>query len=129
MEEKQKTKNKKNRYKRIKDGFMVGAGGGLVAGMIFISSANTALAEVVNIPNYTKSAATTGMHIMHRWNSKPKISALVSTLGLDQETVNAELKSGKTIKQILIENGLDTSVLDKALNGRSRHKSWKKYQI
>ncbi len=124
------SKNKqKNRYHRIKDGFIASAGGGLVAGLIFIGSANTALAETVSIPSYTKVSTTTGMHIMRRWNSKKRISSLANTLGLDQAVINDELKSGKNLKQILLEHGVATSSLDKAFNGASRHKSWKKYQI
>lgn len=120
--------NKKNRYKRIKDKFIASAGGGLVAGMIFMGTANSALAETVSFSNYPKSSVT-GMHVMRRWNSKPRINTLINTLGLDESFVKDELKSGKSIKQILVENGISTDSLDKAFNGKSRHKSWKKYQI
>ncbi len=121
--------SKKNRYKRIKDKFIASAGGGLVAGMIFIGTANTVLAETVrSSPNYPKNSVT-GMHIMRKWNSKPRISALASNLGLDQGLVNEELKAGKSLKQILSENGLDAVSLDKAFNSGSRHKSWKKYPL
>jgi hypothetical protein len=119
----------KNRYKRIKDRFIASAGGGLVAGMIFIGSANTVLAETINTPSYSRVSTTTGMHVMRRWNSRQRINTLVNTLGLDQATIDEEIKSGKTIKQILVENGVDTSSLDKAFNGKSRHKTWKKYRI
>lgn len=123
-------KNKsKNRYYRIKEKFIVGASGGLVAGMIFIGSANTVLAETITRPGYSKVATTTGMHVMRRWNTRQKINSLVNTLGLDPNLVQEELNSGKSVKQILIDNGVDTSGLDKALNGHSRHKSWKKHQI
>lgn len=121
--------NKKNRYKRIKDRFIASAGGGLVAGMIFIGSANTVLAETVNIQSYSRMATTTGMHVMRRWNSRQRINTLVNTLGLDQSVIDEELKSGKNIKQILAENGVATSSLDNAFNAKSRHKSWRKYQI
>jgi len=126
-------KSKKyNRYKRIKESFIVGASGGLVAGMIFMGSANTALAEGAETrTSYYQSlgANSTGMHLMRKWNSRTKIEALASNLGLDQRLVSQELKSGKNLKQILLESGLDTTELDKAFNGKSRHKSWKKHTI
>ncbi len=124
-------KNKKNRYKRIKESFIVGASSGLMAGMIFIGSANTVLAEGVdlNTPGYSEGVSSTGMHVMHKWNSKARINALTNNLGLDPAYVNEELKSGKNIKQILQESGVDTTQLDKAFNGKSRHKSWKKHNI
>ncbi len=123
-------KNKKiNRYKQIKDRVIAGAGGGLVAGMIFMGSANTVLADTISYRNQPKQSASTGMHVMRRWNSRSKIDGLVNMLGLDQNIVQDELKSGKSIKQILLDNGLDTGSLDQALNGKSRHKSWKKYTI
>lgn len=123
-------KNKKTRYKRIKERFIVGASSGIMAGMIFIGSANTVLAEGVdfNTPAYTQSVSK-GMHMMRKWNSKAKISALTNNLGLDKSYIDEELKSGKNIKQILSENGVDTTQLDKAFNGKSRHKSWKKHSI
>lgn len=121
-------KNKKlNKYKNIKNRFIAGAGGGLMAGMLFIGSANPLYAETVSYSRYPKQATTTGMHMMRRWNSKSKTLGLVNTLGLDPELVQSELKSGKPLKQILLDNGLDTSALDQALNSKSRHKSWKKY--
>ena len=44
-----KMKNKKNRYKRIKESFIVGASSGLMAGMIFIGSANTVFAKTADL--------------------------------------------------------------------------------
>lgn len=124
-------KNKKNRYKRIKESFIVGASSGLIAGIIFIGSANTALAESLDFrtSSYSQNISYKGMHIMRKWNSRSRISALANNLGLDQTYISEELKSGKNIKQILSENGVDTSQLNKAFNSRSRHKSWKKHNI
>ncbi len=125
-------KNKRyNRYKRIKDRFIVGASGGLVAGMIFMGSANTLLAEGVDsaTSKYQSIPSSTGMHLMRKWNSRSKIGALANNLGFDSSFVKEELKSGKNLKQILQESGLDTTQLDKAFNGKSRHKSWKKHSI
>ena len=120
----------KNRklYKRIKEGVIVGAGSGLVAGMIFMGSANAVIAEGVESQG-TAYTENTGMHVMHRWNSQGKISALASNLGLDQSYIKQELKSGKTLKAILQENNLTPVELDKAFNGKSRHKSWRKHSI
>ncbi|MFZ2523182.1 MAG: hypothetical protein WAW92_02235 [Minisyncoccia bacterium] len=120
--------SKKNRYKRIKDKFIASAGGGLVAGMIFIGTANSALADTIRAPGYQKSSVT-GMHVMRRWNSRPKINALASNLGIDQTIMEEELKSGKNLKQILTENGLNADSLDRAFNSKSRHKSWKNHQL
>ncbi len=119
----------KNRYKKIKDRFIASAGGGLVAGVLFMGTANIAFAESVNVPSYTRVASTTGMHIMRRWNSRSRINSLAINLGLDPEVINNELKSGKSLKQILNDYGVDTSSLDKAFNAESRHKTWKKYTI
>lgn len=124
------SKNKpKKGFRRIKDKFIASAGGGLVAGMIFIGTANTVLAETIKIPSYTRVSTTTGMHAMRRWNSRSRINSLVSTLGLDPSKVNEELNSGKNIKQILNEYGVATSDLDQAFESESRHKTWKKYKI
>ncbi len=100
-----------------------------MAGMIFIGSANTVLAEGadLNIPSYSESVPS-GMHVMHKWNSKSRISALASNLGLDQSYIDEELKSGKTVKQILQESGVDTTKLNKAFNKKG-NKSWKKNSL
>lgn len=124
------SKNKeKNRYRRIKARFIASAGGGLVAGMIFMGSANTVLAETFNVPSYTKVSTTKGMHAMRRWNSRSRINSLANTLGLDPSEINQELNSGKSLKQILADHGVATSSLDKAFTSESRHKTWKKYKI
>lgn len=116
----------KNRYKKIKDRFIASAGGGLVAGVLFIGGANVALADTVNVPSYTKVSTTNGMHMMRRWNSRSKINSLATALGLDPEIINDGLNSGKNLKQILYEYGVDTVSLDKAFSAASRHKTWKK---
>ncbi len=121
-------KNKKTRYRRIKERFIVGASGGLMAGMIFIGSANTVLAEGADLKSSYSQSATSGMHVMHKWNSKSRVNALASNLGLEQSYIDEELKSGKTVKQILQENGVDTTKLNKAF-GKNKNKSWRKNHI
>lgn len=122
-------RNKKTRYRRIKERFLVGASGGLMAGMIFIGSASTVLAEGTDLraSSYSQSI-TSDMHVMHKWKSKSRINALASNLGLDQDYIDQELKSGKTLKQILQENGVDTAKLNKAFNKKG-NKSWKKNSL
>ena len=119
-----------NKYKRMKKAVMAGASSGIVAGLLLMGSTSPVTAEAADysVPAYTQSATTTGMHMMHRWNSPTKINALATSLGLDQTEVTAELKSGKNLKQILQENGIVPEQLGKAFS-RSAHrigsKNWK----
>lgn len=98
---------KDKRYKRMKKAIIAGASSGILAGMILMGS-NTAMAETSDlaIPAYTQSTSGRGMHLTHRWNSSGKAVSLASGFGLDKDMVKSELKSGKTMKQILQENGI-----------------------
>ncbi len=123
---------KEKRYKRIKDSIMVGAGTGIVAGMILMGTGSAALAEGVEtgVPAYSQNASNTGMHIMHRWNSPTKVSSLASSLGLDREAVREGIKSGKTLKQVLQDNGIVPSQIQKAFGEERGHKKgWRKNVI
>ncbi len=104
----------------MKKAIIAGASSGIVAGLILMGSGNAALAETsdLSIPAYTQSTSATGMHLTHRWNSVGKAGAIASGFGLDKETVKSELKSGKTMKQILQENGIVLS--GKAKRGSRR---------
>ena len=104
-------KNKK--YAKIKEKFLFGATSSIIAGVLFVG-ANTAFADVLEHVRPTKIERTSPMHLMRRWNSVPKINALATQLGLDVGQVREELKSGKTLKQILQENGVDIKELHKA---------------
>jgi hypothetical protein len=119
----------KKYYKRMKRTLMAGAGTGIMAGMIFVSS-NTALADTETqiVPPYSQNTSHTGMHMMRRWNSPAKVNALASSLGLDKEEVALELKSGKNLKQILQDNGIVPGQIQKALTTKrgSSNKNWKK---
>ena len=123
-------KNIRNKYRRVKRTLIAGAGTGIMAGMLLMGVSNTALAETLDYsaPAYTQNATTTGMHMMRRWNSAKKVSGLAKHLGLDPATVTAELKSGKTVKQILQENGIVPGQLGKAFGSKMVHKGkiWKK---
>ena len=118
----------RNRYKKLKDGILIGASSSLVAGMLIMGYTTPALAETGSV-GQSSEWSVTGMHVMRKWNSRPKINALVNTLGLDHEYVMEELKSGKNLKQILQDNGINPQSLDKAFNGKQRHKSWKKHNM
>lgn len=94
---------------------MAGASSGIVAGMFLVGS-NVAFADTTNYsaPAYTQNTSANGMHMMRRWNSKGKINTLATQLGLDPNEIRNELKSGKTLKQILQENGIVPGQLQKA---------------
>lgn len=99
---------KDKRYKRVGKAIIAGASSGIVAGMILMGTSNTVLAETSDfaLPTYTQNTSYTGMHFMHRWNSPGKAGSLAGGFGLDKKIVKQELKSGKTMKQILQENGI-----------------------
>ena len=109
---------KYKKFKKMKEKLWAGASGGLLAGMMLVS-ANTAFAQVpLNhrmTEQYTQdiriSGKTSAMHTMRRWNSVSRINSLASQLGITSDEIKAEIKSGKTIKQILLEKGFDTSQL------------------
>lgn len=120
---------KKDKYNRMRKTILASAGTSIVAGMLLIGGANTALAEgaEVIIPAYTQNSIATGMHMMHRWNSPRKINSLAVHLGLDPAKVREELKSGKTLKQILQENGIVLGQIQKAFeNNHKMMRGWKK---
>jgi hypothetical protein len=118
---------KDKRYKRMKKAILAGASSGIVAGMILMGSGNTAYAETseLSVPAYTQNAEPTGMHMMHKWNSVGKAGAIAGGFGLDKDMVKAELKSGKTMKQILQENGIVLNALDKNMRHINK-KGWRK---
>jgi len=101
--------------KKIKNKFMAGARGGILTSMMLVGAAS-ASASAQTVADYASpvqtSRNTSGMHMMHRYNSKTKVSALVRGLGLSKETVRGELATGKTIKQILQEHGITMDQLD-----------------
>ena len=123
-------RNIRNKYKRMKKVLIASAGTSIMAGMLLMGVGHTALAETLDYsaPAYTQNSTTTGMHMMRRWNSGRKVSGLAKHLGLDSSLVTAELKSGKTVKQILQEHGIVPGQLGKAFESRTQHKgkNWKK---
>lgn len=108
---------KDNRYKNVKKALMASASGGIMAGMLIVGAGSTVYAETssdVQSLSYSQNSSATGMHLMHRWNSPAKINSLALDLGLDPNQVKEELKSGKTLKQILQENGIVPVQIQKA---------------
>ena len=110
---------KDKRYKRVKKAIIAGASSGIMAGMILMGTSNVAFAETadLNVPGYTQSTSDTGMHMMRRWSSPKKMNTLAGTLGLTREEIRQELNSGKTMKQIMQEHGIDTTQLQKNSRG------------
>lgn len=122
----------KKYYKAIKNTIITSAGTGIMAGMLLVGG-NTAYAEAHDMPvqAYSQNAAGTGMHIMHKWNSVTKINSLAGSLGLDKAKVAEEVKNGKTLKQILQDNGIVPSQIQKAFVNKKQHekKGWKKNAV
>ncbi len=122
---------KDKRYKRFKKVLFAGASSSIVAGMLLVGSstvfAETSDVSESSVPSYTQSTNSSGMHLMRRWNSKSKAANLANSLGLDPEVVKKELKSGKTMKQILQDNGIVPDHLQKAFDGKKKvgNKNWK----
>ena len=99
--------------KKIKNRLIAGAKGGIITSMILMG-AGSAFAQTN--PDYVPPAQTTrsmgGMHTMHRFNSTRRVVSLAKSLGIPEATVRQELKSGKTVKQILQEHGITMNELD-----------------
>ncbi len=93
---------------------IAGAGTGLMAGMLLMGTANTAFAETDYQAPYSQQTNATGMHIMHRWNSGTKAASLATSLGLDPVQVKQEMASGKSLKQILADNGIVPGQIQRA---------------
>ncbi|KND47679.1 MAG: hypothetical protein AB201_01955 [Parcubacteria bacterium C7867-006] len=110
---------KDKRYKRMTKAIIAGASSGIVAGMILMGTSNVALAETadLSLPGYYQNAGDTGMHMMRKWNTPKGVNALAGGLGLTREEIRQELKSGKTMKQIMQEHGIDTTNLHKGFRG------------
>ncbi len=108
---------KQKRYTRMKKRILMGASGAVIAGMMFMGTstawADTATADAP-LHSQTPSTGAKGMHLMRRWNSSGRAGNLAASLGLDENEVKAELKSGKPLKQILQEHGIVPDQLQKA---------------
>ena len=121
---------KEKRYKRMRKAIIASAGTSIVTGMLFFGAGNTALAESsdLSVAPYSQNTTAKGMHMMHRWNSVGRAGSLAVHLGLDPEKVKTELKDGKTLKQILQENGIVPGQLQKAFEGKKSYskRMWKK---
>lgn len=117
------------KYKKFGKRILVGASSSIVAGLLIVG-ANPAFADTTAdyVPaTFEQSTGDphTGMHMMRSWNSDAKVGKLALQLGLDPEEVKQEIKSGKTVKQILQDNGIVPGQLQKAFSSNKKH-SWKK---
>lgn len=112
--------------KKMKRKILVGASGGLLAGVL-LAGAGTAYADTADYSlSATATAAPSGMHLTRRWNSDAKVGGLASSLGLDKREIQQELKEGKSLKQILQEHGIVLDQLNKAFtygNGSKKKKT------
>jgi hypothetical protein len=118
--------NKKLR--KIGKKLLVGASSSIVAGLLIAGTASNVFADTTDYsPNttYEQSTGQTGMHMMHRWNSHTKAGGLAVQLGLDKEKIKQEIKSGKTMKQILQEHGIVPGQLQKAFQSENKPQ-WKR---
>jgi hypothetical protein len=98
------------------------ASSSILAGMMILGG-STVYADTIDSPvtAYTQNSSPNGMHMMRRWNSNVKIEALASNLGLNSDEIKQELKSGKTLKQILLENGIVPNELHQAFSLNKRN--------
>ena len=113
-------KNKKyRRIKKIGEKIWLGASTSIVTGMLLVGS-NTVYADTSDYSpgNYTENPAKTGMHMMHSWNSTAKAGLLAVQLGLDKNKIKQEIKSGKTVKQVLQEHGIVPGQIQQALKSK-----------
>lgn len=123
-------KNKKEQKKfgkGIGKRILVGASSSIVAGLMIVG-ANPAFADTTAdyVPaSFEQSTGGLGMHMMRSWNSDAKAGKLALQLGLDPEEVKQEIKSGKTLKQILQDNGIVPGQLQKAFSSNRKH-NWKR---
>ncbi len=103
----------KKRYKKIKKALISGASSAIAAGVIFMGSGSVALAESRGIA-FRDNLSPTGMQMMHEWNS----SSIADALGLNKDEIKKQLRSGKTMKQILQEHDIVPSDVQGGLQGR-----------
>ncbi len=107
--------NNKIKYKNVKNAIVASASGSIMAGMLLIGSGNV-YAKSLDAPSLTGKTEISGMHLMHRWNSATKVGPLANHLGLDPVMIKQEMKEGKTLKQILKENGVVPGEIGRAFN-------------
>ncbi len=106
--------------------FLVGASSSIVAGMLLVGTTGHVFADTNDQTPapYEQTAGGSGMHMMHRWNSHTKAGNLAVQLGLDPQEVKAEIKSGKSVKQILQDHGIVPGQIQAALK-TAKHRNKK----
>jgi transcriptional antiterminator len=108
------SRKKNKKFKKMREKLWAGASGSILAGMMIVG-ANTAYADMYVPKQYEQTySKTSGMHTIRRWNSTTKVNSLASQLGLNRNQVRRELKSGKTIKQILQDYDISLNDVQKA---------------
>ncbi len=111
----------KKKYRKLKKAIISGASSAIATGIILMGSSNVALAETLD-SHYSERSAPTGMQMMHHWNS----NGIAGTLGLNKDEIKQELRSGKTMKQILQQNNIVPSeVSQEFAPKRGMKKGWK----
>ncbi len=114
----------KKKFTKFGKKILVGASSSIVAGMLLMGSTGQVLADTNEQAPiaYEQQAPHVGMHMMHRWNSHTKAGNLAVQLGLDPAEVKAEIKSGKTLKQILQDHGIVPGQIQAALKTARKHR-------
>ncbi len=105
------------KYSKMKKKIWETARGGILTSMILVGSTiGGSAAYAQSLPDSAASSVSSrtpsGMHVMHRYNSPAKINSLLTQLGLNSQAIKDELKNGKPLKQVLIENGIAIDELD-----------------
>lgn len=103
-------------YKKLKNRLIPLAGGSIMAGMMLLGGSTVFADTIDQVPAYSQKTVPSGMHMMRRWNSTVKVEALAKSLGLNSSDIKQELKSGKSLKQIILENGITPYELQSAFN-------------
>jgi len=94
------------------------ATGGIVTTLL-IAGASTTFAHTATMSPH-RFATSTSAHIKNRVVPSPKLEEIALKLGLSVDDVKEELRSGKTPKQILEEQGVSQSEIKKIFRNKYR---------
>ncbi len=120
-------KEKYSKYLRMRKAVIASASGSLMAGMLLVGAGNV-YAESLDALSLINKTELSGMHLMHKWNSVTRASSIASRIGLDPDLLKREIRSGKTMKQILQENGISPKDLGVALDSNKKSQMKRLYK-
>ncbi|MFZ2522261.1 MAG: hypothetical protein WAX44_00235 [Minisyncoccia bacterium] len=118
---------KYSKYLRMRKAVIASASGSLMAGMLLVGAGNV-YAESLDALSLVNKTELSGMHLMHKWDSVTRVSSIASRIGLDPEVLRKEIRSGKTMKQILQENGITPKDLGVALGSNKKSQMKRLYK-